>query len=118
MIKLIMYLIALLLLNACASSGMINPTPPVSSPETAANITIHRAIPHDFFSDNLVFTINDVDIFGFDKGSDFKFVLNEGNYMFGYKHGIFTNKCSVEVEIQTGINYVFNLEPDCVIEME
>ena len=118
MIRLIIYFLAFMLLNACASSGMINPTPLVRSPETAANITIHRAIPHDVFSDNLVFTIDDIDIFGFDKGSDFKFVLNEGNYIFGYKHGIFAKLCSVEVEIQAGINYVFNLEPNCVIEME
>lgn len=116
--SLLMTLTALMLLSACASKGMLNPTPPVTSSETSANITIHRAIPQDTFSDNLVFTINEVDIFRFDKGNDFKFVLGEGNYIFGYKHGNFSNPCSVDVEIQAEMDYVFNLEPDCVIEME
>lgn len=107
-----------ILLTACASKGMLYPTPPVSSPETSANITIHRAIPHDTFFDNLVFTINEVDTYGFDHGSDFKFVLSEGNYIFGYKHGMFSDPCSVDVEIKAGMDYVFNLEPSCVIEME
>ena len=107
-----------MLLNACARSGMLNQTPPVSSPETATNVTIRRAIPHNVFFDNLVFTINGVDTFGFDQGDDFKFVLNQGNYIFGYKHGIFAKHCSVDVELHAGINYIFSLEPDCVIELE
>ncbi|MCK5479349.1 MAG: hypothetical protein KAI44_10550 [Methylococcales bacterium] len=119
MTRLIITILLPLLLNACASSsGMLNPTPPVNSPETSANITIHRAISQDALPDNLIFTINGVDTFGFDKDNDFKFVLNEGNYIFGYKHGVFEKHCSVDVEIHAGINYVFSLEPDCVIELE
>lgn len=112
------FLLPLTLVYGCASKGMLNPTPPVLSPKTSANITIHRAIPRDNFSDNLVFTINGVDTYRFDHGSDFKFVLSEGNYIFGYKHGMFSDPCSVDVEIRAEVDYVFNLEPDCVIEME
>ena len=118
MTRLIITLLLPMLLTACASSGMLNPTPPVNSPETSANITIHRAISQDAFSDNLVFTINGIDTFRFDEDNDFKFVLSEGNYIFGYKHGVFAKHCIVGVEIQAGINYVFSLEPDCVIELD
>ena len=112
------FLFMIMLLTACTSKGMLNQTPPVISPETSANITIHRAIPHDTFFDNLVFSINEVDTYRFAKGNDFKFVLSQGNYIFGYKHGNFSKPCSVDVEIQAGIDYVFNLEPNCVIELE
>ena len=117
--RLIITILLSALLNACAGNhGMLNPTPPVYSPETSANITIHRAISHDDFSDILIFTINGINTFGFNKEKDFKFVLSEGNYIFGYKHGSFSKHCSVDVEIQAGINYIFSLEPNCVIEME
>jgi hypothetical protein len=96
------------LLNACAgSSGLLNPTPPVFSPETSANIMINRAVSQNTFSDILIFTINGVDTFGFDESNNFKFVLSEGNYIFGYQNGPFAEPCSVDVEIQAGINYVF-----------
>ncbi|MCK5190697.1 MAG: hypothetical protein KAR12_11650 [Methylococcales bacterium] len=119
MVRLIIIMLLPALLNACAGShGMLNPAPPVYSPETSANITIHRAISHDDFSDILIFTINGIDTFGFNKEKEFKFVLSEGNYIFGYQNGSFAEPCSVDVEIQAGINYVFSLEPNCVIEME
>ena len=119
MIRQIITILLPVLLNACASNnGMLNPAPPVNSPETSANITIHRAISHDAFSDSLIFTINGIDTFGFDKEKDFKFVLSEGNYIFGYKHGVFAKHCSVNVEIQAGIDYIFSLEPNCIIELE
>ena len=117
--RLIITLLLPALLNACAgNSGLLNPTPPVFSPETSANIMIHRAVSKDAFSDILVFTINGVDTFGFDESNNFEFVLSEGNYIFGYQNGPYAEPCSVDVEIQAGMNYVFSLEPNCVIELE
>ncbi len=117
--RLIIAMLLPVLLYACAgNSGLLNPTPPVFSPETSANILIHRSVSQDAFSDILIFTINGVDTFGFDKSNNFEFVLSEGNYIFGYQNGPFAESCSVDVEIQAGINYVFSLEPNCVIEME
>jgi len=117
--RLIITILVPVLLNACAgNSGLLNPTPPVFSPETSANIMINRAVSQDAFSDILIFTINGVDTFGFDESNNFEFVLSEGNYIFGYQNGPFAEPCIVDVEIQAGINYVFSLEPDCVIELE
>jgi len=117
--KLIIIPLLLTLLNACtSSSGLLNPVPFVDSPETSTNVVIHRAIPHDAFFDTVIFTIDGIDTFGFNQEDDFKFVLREGDYLFGYKYGFFENHCSVDVSIQAGMNYVFSLEPDCVIEME
>ena len=117
--RLIITILVPVLLNACAgNSGLLNPTPPVFSPETSANIMINRAVSQDAFSDILIFTINGVDTFGFDESNNFEFVLSEGNYIFGYQNGPFAEPCIVDVEIQAGINYVFSLESDCVIELE
>ncbi len=116
--KPIIYLIATLFLNACTSPGVINATPLVASPATSANITIHRAIDQGALFDNLVFSIDGVDTYRFDDSDNFKFVLPEGNYIFAYKHGLFAKTCTTAVEIQAGINYIFNLEPDCTIELE
>lgn len=106
------------LLSACVSKGMLNPTPAVNSPETAANITILRSVGHEALSDDFIFTINGVDTYNFGEGNEFKFVLGEGSYIFGYKYGLFQKPCSVDVEITAGTDYIFNLEPDCVIELE
>jgi hypothetical protein len=117
--KMLVNVILMMLLTACASSGMMHETPAPLSRETSANVTIHRAIPQDLLFDSLIFTIDDVDIYNFGKSENFKFVLGEGNYIFGYKSGLWWSekKCVVDVEIYAGENYVFNLKPDCVIEL-
>jgi hypothetical protein len=116
--RFIIYLLALILLTACVNKGLLHPVPAVASPEMAANITIHKAMPKALKFDELIFFIDDIDIYSFDKNEDFSFVLKEGNYIFGYKLGVFEEKCAIDVAIEAGINYIFNLKPDCVIEME
>ena len=117
--KVFFIIILMTLLTACASSGMMHETPVPVSRDSSANITIHRVIPQDLFFDSLIFTIDGVDIYQFGKSKSLKFVLGEGNYIFGYKSGRwwFEKKCIVDVEIIAGENYVFNLEPECVIEL-
>lgn len=99
---------------------MMHETPLVISRESSSNITIHRVIPQDLLFDSLIFTIDGVDMYGFGKSNTFKFVLGEGNYIFGYKSGLwwFEKKCVVDVQIYALENYVFNLGPECVIELQ
>ena len=117
--KILAYFFLTILLTACAGSGMMHETPVVVSRDSSANITIHRVISQDLFFDNLIFTIDSVDIYKFGKSKRLTFVLGEGNYIFGYKTGRwwFEKKCIVDVEIYAGEDYDFNLEPECVIEL-
>ena len=100
------------LLSACTSAGVIHEPPRATSAESAVDVRIHNLIP----SGNVTFSIDDVKIYGFVEPSHFDFVLDAGTYMFGYeKRG---RECHAEVNLTSGNTYVFNLEPDCVIEMQ
>jgi len=102
----------LLLLTACASTGVIHEPPRATSAESAVDVRIHNLIPNG----NVTFTINDVEIYGFNEAGSYDFVLDAGGYMFGYKKG--SNNCHAEVMLTTGNAYVFNLAPNCRIEMQ
>lgn len=100
------------LLTACAHTGQINEPPPATAAESAVNVRIHNVIP----GGNVTFTIDDVEIYGFNEPSHYDFVTDASSYRFGYKKG--SKKCYADVMLDLGVDYVFNLEPDCVIEMQ
>lgn len=112
MTKAIVKLMPLAFLTACTSTGDIHEPPLATSPESAVTVRIHKVIS----GDNITFTINDVKIYGFGKTSDYEFTTDAGSYMFGYRKGY--KKCYAEVTLNAGISYVFNLQPDCTIEMQ
>jgi len=112
MTKDIAKLMPLAFLTACASTGDLHEPPLATSPATAVNVRIHKVVA----SDNVTFTINDVDIYGFGVDTDYTFVTDAGSYMFGYTNGF--KKCYAEVMLNAGVSYVFNLAPNCVIEMQ
>lgn len=100
------------LLTACANTGVIHEPPRATSKESAVDVRIHNVIP----GGHVTFTINDVEIYGFVEPASYTFVLDAGSYMFGYKKG--SKKCHAEVMLNTGNAYVFNLAPNCHIEMQ
>ncbi len=100
------------LLTACSSTGMIHPPPRATSAQSAVDVRIHNVIS----GDSVTFTIDGVEIYGFVEPSHYDFVLDAGSYMFGYKKD--GRKCHAQVMLNTGIAYVFNLAPDCLIEMQ
>jgi hypothetical protein len=108
----IVILLLFALLTACARTGVIHEPARVTSAESAVDVRIHNLIS----GHNVTFTINDVAIYRFVEASYYDFVLDAGSYMFGYKTG--TRTCDVEVQLNTGISYVFNLAPDCAIQMQ
>ena len=112
MTKAIVKLMPLAFLTACTSTGDIHEPPLATSPESAVTVRIHKVMS----GDNVTFTINDVKIYGFGKTSDYEFTTDAGSYMFGYRKGY--KKCYAEVTLNAGISYVFNLQPDCTIEMQ
>jgi len=105
-------LFVLALLAACTSTGVIHEPPRVTLAESAVNVRIHNVMP----GGDVTFTIDDVEIYRFVEPSHYDFVLDAGMYMFGYKKG--AKKCHAEVQLTAGDSYVFNLEPDCAIEMQ
>lgn len=109
-------LTALLLLSGCASTGLVNPLPPVDSPETSSSVILENRFTDVSHFRNLTFTLDDRPIYNFGSTPSFSFHLNQGVYLFGYTYG--SEDCKTEVEIRPKANYVFALGPDCLIEME
>jgi hypothetical protein len=105
-------LIPFAFLTACAGSGGTHEPPRATSPESAVKVRIHKTIS----GDNVTFTIDDDKIYRFGNSSDYEFTTEAGSYMFGYTQG--HKKCYAEVMLNAGIPYVFNLAPDCTIEMQ
>ena len=105
------------LLAACSTAGVVVNQPPMpSSPQNAANVRIHRDVTDGVALENLTFTINDEPIYQFGDTNDFTFMMQPGEYLFGYRQGL--KNCDTDVQIDAGGNYVFSLKPGCVIEMD
>jgi hypothetical protein len=108
---------ALALITGCATNGnIINQPPMPNSPQDSANIRIHRDVADAAVLDDLTFTINEEPVYQFGDTSDFTFIMEPGDYLFGYRHS--GKHCSTDVQIDAGGFYVFSLKPGCVIELE
>jgi hypothetical protein len=104
--------LSIALLTACASTGVINQPPRATSAQSAVDVRIHNLMS----GSHVTFIIDDVEIYGFVEPSHYDFVLDAGGYRFGYKKD--GRKCHAEVVLNAGVSYIFNLAPDCVIEMQ
>jgi len=105
------------LLAACSTGGVIINQPPMpNSPQDSANVRIHRGVADGVVLENLIFTINEEAVYQFGDTNDFTFVMEPGEYLFGYRQG--GQRCSTDVQIDAGGFYVFSLKPGCLIEME
>lgn len=100
------------ILAACSHKQMLHEPPRPTSVESAVDVRIHNVIA----AGDVTFSIDDVEIYRFLEPSHYDFVLDSGRYMFAYESG--GNTCHAEVMLHTGNAYVFNLTPDCVIEMQ
>jgi len=109
-------LITVLFISGCSSTGLINPLPPVDSPKTSSKVILNNLFTNVSHFKNLTFTLNNRAIYNFGSTPDFSFHLNQGKYLFGYTYG--SENCKTEVEIRPMKDYVFNLGPNCLIEME
>lgn len=109
-------LTTVLFLSACAGTGLVNPLPPVDSPETSSKVVLNNLFTNVSHFKNLTFTLNKKPVYNFGSTASFSFHLNQGEYMFGYTYG--SKNCETGVQIRPKANYVFNLGPDCLIELE
>jgi hypothetical protein len=105
----------LLLLAACSQPQMKNPLPPIKSPDTSSQIFLKNVFPAGPDVYQLTFTLDNVPIYRFGESRQYSFYLDAGDHMLGYTHG--SKNCETNIYIKPNANYVFELGPECRIEM-
>ncbi len=115
MTRVLLSCVSILLLAACSIPQRENQLPPIKSPDTASQILLKNVFTGKSDSYQLTFTLDNVPIFRFGDTRQYSFYLDTGNYMFGYTHG--SKNCETNVYIQPNGNYVFELGPECHIDL-
>jgi hypothetical protein len=103
-----------LLLIGCAA-GSMGPTPPLTSAEPAASVTVQRAKSLWGAPASMLFNIDDRHIYALRFGQQFSFLIDPGEYRFGYDLGF--NHCQQRVILAPGGRYLLRLTPVCQIEL-
>jgi hypothetical protein len=110
-------LLALLLacgLTGCAG-GRMGPVPPLTSMEPAASVTVQRSRSILGAPASMLFSIDGRHVYALRWGQQFTFMLDPGEYSFGYDLGF--NQCQQRVILDPGERYVVRLTPVCQIEL-
>ena len=115
MTKALIICVSILLLAACSQPQMKNPLPPIKSPDTSSQLFIKHVFPAGRDIHQLTFTLDDVPIYRFGETRQYSFYLDAGDYMLGFTHG--SKNCDTNVHIGPNAKYVFELGPECRIEM-
>jgi hypothetical protein len=115
MTKVLITCVAIVLLAGCSTPRRIDALPPLKSPDTSSKIFLKNVFEGEPDIDRLTFKLDDVPIYRFGDTRQFSFYLDTGDYMFGYSHG--SKDCETNVSIEPRKNYVFELGPDCKIEL-
>lgn len=115
MTKVLITCVSILLLAACSIPRQKDPLPPIKSPDTASQVLLKNVFTGKSDIYNLTFTLDNVPIFRFGDTRQYSFYLDTGNYVFGYTHG--SKNCETNVYIRPNGNYVFELGPECHIDL-
>ena len=115
MTKVITTCALILLLAACSQPQRIDQLPPIKSPDTSSEIFLKHIFPAGPDIYQLTFKLDNAPIYRFGNTRQFSFYLDTGDYMFGYSHG--SEDCETNVYIAPRGNYVFELGPECHIEL-
>jgi hypothetical protein len=115
--RLISILPALLLaagLAGCAG-GRMGPLPPLTSSQPAASITVQRSKSLWGAPASMLFSIDGQRVYALRWGQQFTFLIDPGEYRFGYDLGF--NNCRQRVILDPGERYVLRLNPVCQIDL-
>jgi hypothetical protein len=104
----------LVLLVGCAG-GRMGPVPPLTSSEPAASVTVQRSRSVLGAPASMLFSIDDRKVYALRLGQQFSFMIDPGEYRFGYDLGF--NQCRQRVILEPGERYVVRLTPVCQIEL-
>lgn len=102
------------LLAGCAG-GHMGPTPPLTSGEPAASVTVQRSRSLLGAPASMLFSIDGRRVYALRWGQQFSFVLDPGEHRFGYDLGF--NSCSQRYLLDAGVSYVLRLTPVCQFEL-
>ena len=115
MIKLLVSCATIILMVGCANPKRIDPLPPIKSPDTSSQVFLKSMFTDKMDMRQLTFKLDDVPIYRFGETRQFSFYLDTGTYMFSYNHG--SEDCATNVDIKPRKNYLFELGPECRIEL-
>lgn len=115
MTKVIITCLFVSLLVACSNPTRKNELPPIKSPDTSSQVFLNHTFPAGPSAQRLTFKLDNVSIYRFGDTRQFSFYLDTGDYTFGYSHG--SEDCETNVFIEPRANYVFELGPECHIEL-
>ena len=115
MTKVIITCVSILLLAACSQPKRVEQLPPIKSPDTSSQVFLKHTFPAGPDIHRLTFKLDNVPIYRFGNTRQFAFYLDTGDYMFGYSYG--SEDCETNVYIGPRANYVFELGPECHIEL-
>jgi hypothetical protein len=115
MTKAIMTCVLILFIAACAQPRRVEQLPPIKSPDTSSQVFLKNVFTDKLDARQLTFKLDNVSIYRFGDTRQFSFYLDTGDYMFGYSRG--SEDCETNVYIAPRANYVFELGPDCHIEL-
>jgi hypothetical protein len=102
------------LLAGCAG-GPLGPTPPLTSGEPAASVTVQRSRSMLGAPASMLFSINGRRVHALRLGQQFSFMIDPGEHRFGYDLGF--NSCSQRYLLDPGVSYVLRLTPVCQFEL-
>jgi hypothetical protein len=101
-------------LAGCAS-GRMGPLPPLTSSEPAASVIVQRSKSLWGAPASMLFSIDDRRVYALRWGQQFSFLIDPGEYRFGYDLGF--NNCQQRVILDPGVHYVLRLTPVCQIDL-
>jgi hypothetical protein len=108
-------LLSLLIAGCSTTSGLIS-APPTPTSRNPATVTLHRVKSIEGAAATLVFMIDKTEIYGLGNGETYRFKLDPGQYVFGWRFGF--NTCDQAVWIRPGRDVDLTLSNDCNIPPE
>ena len=115
MIKFLVSCATILLMVGCSNPQRMEQLPPIKSPDTSSQVFLKSMFMDKMDNRQLTFKLDAVPIYRFGDTRQFSFYLDTGTYMFGYGHG--SEDCETNVFIEPRKNYLFELGPECRIEL-
>lgn len=106
--------LSLLLLAGCGLRvGYINKPPEPTGVATPSRVTVTRVGSIMGWPVPMIFTIDGVEMYGLWTGQSYSFMLEPGDYIFGYYLGF--NECRQYIRIERKPSQAINLGPPCKI---
>lgn len=113
-VKRLALVVAVLFLSSCGlRHGPINKPPVPTGIAKPSRVTVSRVSSFTGWPVPMIFTINSVEIYGLWSGQSYSFMLEPGDYIFGYYLGF--GECRRYIRIENKPSQHIHLAPACKI---